>query len=794
MRILLICLLLIYLDVNAQQPASTSGMVLGKVFDGRTKQPVPDASVAIKDSAQKVIMLVITDGKGKFQMENVPIGSYTAEITYVGYQAISKNISITSTTPRLNLGTLFFNDDTARLGEVIVTAEKSEVSLKMDKKVYTVGKDILAQSGSVNDILNNIPAVAVDPGGIVRLRGNSNVNVLINGRRSGLTLSNALEQIPSENVEKIEVITTPSSRYEAAGSAGIINIVLKKNKKAGFSGQLRLVTGTPNDYQAHASLNYKSNKLNLFTNIGGRYTDYVGLYTTKQVTTDNVTVHLNSRTDEKRHDDGQLIYIGGDYFINKKNTFTAAFFKNATQDKDETTITYNYGEEGHFDSTLVRRGNSKENRSYNQVESNYTRTFDKEGKKFTIDMQYDFWNSDKKWNLSTQKIFPDEVDKFPIRTTSIGSSKDLALQSDFVNPLNDKSTIEFGVKLESRSVTSKFTAEELDGNGWKIFSNINNEMEYKEKIGGVYSQFTNTIKKFTYLAGLRWEFTRIDIEDLKGSFNNQKEYNRLFPTVNLSYAFGKQTTGQLNYSKRINRPSLNSLYPFNELTDFNSQFVGNPDLNPAFTDAFELGLLQRWNKFSLHPSIYSHFTTDVIRYYAYRNDDRVFITTPFNLNRENRYGFEVSATYDPLKWLQFNAQYNFYGFKQVGGFKGQDLGITSNTWSTRLNTRLKLPYKLSVQVRTNIAGAESDAQSRTKSYYSIDFGINKILLKDKATIVIDGSNIFNTRTISYRIIGTNYVLDQTSNFNAARFRFSFIYRLNKKDGQAARSQRGSNRD
>lgn len=794
MRILLICLLLIYLDANAQQPASTTGVVLGKVFDGRTKQPVPDASVAIKDSAQKVIMLVITDGKGKFQMEKVLIGSYTAEITYVGYQAISRNISITSTTPRLNLGTIFFNDDTARLGEVIVTAEKSDVSLKMDKKVYTVGKDILSQSGSVNDILNNIPAVAVDPGGIVRLRGNSNVNVLINGRRSGLTLSNALEQIPSENVEKIEVITTPSSRYEAAGSAGIINIILKKNKKAGFSGQLRLVSGVPTDYQAHASLNYKSNKLNLFTNIGGRYTDYVGVYTTKQVTMDSVTVHLKSHQDEDRHDDGRLIYIGGDYFINKKNTFTAAFFKNATRDKDGTNIIYNYGENDHVDSTIIRRGNSKENRSYNQLESNYTRTFDKEGKKFTIDMQYDFWNSDKKWNLSTQKIFPDEVNRFPIRTTSIGSSKDLILQSDFVNPVNDQSTIEFGVKMENRSVTSNFTAEQMDANGWKIFGNINNELEYKEKIAGAYTQFENKIKKFTYLVGLRWEFTKINIEDLKGSFNSDKDYHRLFPTVNLSYALSKQTTAQLNYSKRISRPSLSLLYPFNELTDFNSQFVGNPDLNPAYTDAFELGILQRWDKFSLNPSVYSHFTTDVIRYYAYRNDERIFITTPFNLNRENRFGFELSATYDPLKWLQFNAQYNFYGFKQVGGFKGQDLGFTSNTWNTRLSTRLKLPHKFSVQVRTNISGVESDAQSRTKSYYSIDFGINKILLKDKATIVIDGTNIFNTRTIRYRITGTNYILDQTSNFNAARFRFSFIYRLNKKEGQSVRSQKGTNRD
>ena len=548
--------------------------ISGKVMNEKTKEPLIYAPVIVKDSAGKTVVTSLTGQNGYFKIDSLPPDNYVLEITYMGYQAYTQSLTVTGIKAKLELGTLPMKEGTASLNEVVVTGEKSGLELRPDKKVYLISKDILSQSGSAGDILNGIPSVAVEPGGAVRLRGNSNVTVLINGRRSGLTLSNVMTQIPAASIAKIEIITSPSARYDAAGSAGIINIVLKKNIKEGLSGQARLVLGVPNDYNLNANLNYKTGKLNLFATLGGRYSDYVGLYTTKQTTTGITAASLSKVQHENRHDDGRLIYFGADYFINPRNTFTLAFFRNATKDIDGTTLDYDFGSTG-TDSSITRNGRSKEVRSYNQLESNYTRTFDKEGKKFTIDLQYDFWNSDKTWNLLTQKTFPVVTDLHPIRTTSIGASKDLVIQSDMVNPFKNKSILELGLKGENRSVSSDFRAEQGLDKDWVTFDNIDNKLNYNESIWSAYAQYRSKSGEFNYLLGLRYEWTQIGIRDRRGIFNKGKYYGRIFPTINLSYAMGKGSTLQMSYAKRINRPELWYLYPFNELTDFNAQFVGN---------------------------------------------------------------------------------------------------------------------------------------------------------------------------------------------------------------------------
>ena len=682
---------------------------------------------------------------------------------------------------------------TASLKEVVVTGEKPGLELRPDKKVYLIGKDILSQSGSAGDILNGIPSVAVEPGGAVRLRGNSNVTVLINGRRPGLTLSNVMTQIPAASIAKIEIITSPSARYDAAGSAGIINIVLKKNITEGLSGQARLVLGVPNDYNLNANLNYKTGKLNLFATLGGRYSDYVGLYTTKQTTTGITAAPLSKVQHENRHDDGRLVYFGGDYFINPRNTFTLAFFRNATKDIDGTTLDYDFGSTG-IDSSITRNGRSKEVRSYNQLESNYTRTFDKEGKKFTIDLQYDFWNSDKTWNLLTQKTFPVVTDLHPIRTIAIGASKDLVIQSDIVNPFKNKSILESGLKGENRSVSSDFRAEQGLDKDWVTFDNIDNKLSYSESIWSAYAQYRSKPGEFNYLLGLRYEWTQIRIRDREGIFNKGKYYGRIFPTIHLSYAMGKEATLQMSYAKRINRPELWYLYPFNELTDFNAQFVGNPDLNPSYTNVIELALLKQWDQFTFNPMIYAHFTTAPIEQYTYHNDKGTFITMPFNLDKENRYGFELSAIYDPVKWITFNGQFGVYGFRQTGYYKETDFDFTNTSWNGRINIRVKLPWRSAFQARYDLQGPGNNAQRHTRPYHSLSSGLSKNVLKDKGTLTLDGTNVLNSRKIRSVVTGENYIIDQTDNFNAARFRLSFSYKFTRKEGLVFRSRKEGNRD
>lgn len=771
-----------------------------KVLHGLVKEKSSNTAMgyvtlALKNENAKVVTGGITDDKGAFTLDAVPAGNFTLEVNFMGYQGITKPVSIPAGTGRIDLGVIYLEPDPKLLKEVAIVGDKPAVSLQIDKKVFTAGKDILSQTGSAVDLLNGVPSVSVSPTGVASLRGNSNVLVLINGRRTGLTAGNALEQLPAEQISQVEVITNPSSRYEAGGSAGIINIILKKNKKAGFNGQLRLVGGVPNDTRITPSLNYKSEKLNIFSTFGIRLSDYVGLYTTNQSAMTNGKMdYLDQRQDEDRHDDGKLLYFGADYAFNEHNTVTAAFLKNATKDHDKTRLDYNYTSNTGADSTLQRKGESFENRNYNQLEFNYTRTFKQPSKKYTVDMQYDFWNSDKEWSLGTQKILPSAVALPGIRSGSIGSSKDLMVQTDFVQPLDSNSRLELGLKFENRSVTSNFKAEQQKGPDWTIFEDIDNQLNYNELIGGAYAQMASKFGKLSYQIGLRTELTRIKITDRIGSYNDRKNYTRLFPTLNLSYALTEGSSLQMSYSKRINRPSLNSLYPFNELTDYNSRYVGNPALNPSYAHVVELGYIKSWGQFTFNPAVYYQHSKDEMIDYTFRNAQNVFIISPINIASEARRGVELSLLYNPTRWLQLNWELNAYGFKQKGQYKDQNFDYSGEALTSRLSTQLKLPNKFSFQGRYSFTGAQNNAQSRTASIHYLEFGSSKNLLKDKATILFDIANVFNLRKFETTTTGVNYVLNQMSSPNAARYRLTFVYRLNLKENQAVRQAKTGNRN
>ena len=800
-NILALCLsLLLCQTVAAQQPttpaAGPGSTVSGTVRDRAAGTPVPYATVNVRNAAAQLVGGGISDDQGAFRLEGIPAGELTLEVRFMGYQTVSQPLRVPAAGGQLAVGTVLLQVDATQLAEVTVTGEKPGISLQLDKKVFEVGKDLLSQSGSANDVLNGVPSVAVSPAGGISLRGNPNVTVLINGRRSGLTQSNSLDQIPATQIERVEVITNPSARYDAAGTAGILNVILKKPKQPGLGGQLRLVGGLPNDTRLNAGLTYKSGKFNAFANAGLRSSDYLGRYRTNQLTgLGSRPAALRQQQREDRHDDGRVFYVGADYFINERNTVTAAFLKNDTRDDDQTSLQYDYATAaGQPDSTLLRTGKSLENRSYHQLELNYTRLFAQAGRKYTVDVQYDFWNSDKVWTLTTRRQYPQDQALPGIRTGSVGGSRDLRVQTDWVQPLGERATLEAGLKAESRQVTSDFRAEAQRGAEWAVFRGIDNSLQYDELISSAYAQFGSKRGKLSYLLGLRAELTRITLADRAGEYNNRKNYHRLFPTLNLGYQLREGLTTQLNYSRRINRPSLWLLYPFNELTDLNAQAVGNPDLNPAYGDALEWGLLRNWAKVTFNPSVYYQRTTDFIQTYTYRDPTGTFISTPVNLSRETRVGLELSVLYNPAKWLNFNTELNLFRFRQQGAYREQDFGFTSQTVTGRLSTQLKLPAKFAVQARYNVIGAQNNAQLRTRAIQYVDVAVSKNLLRDQATLALEGTNLFDSNQTRTRTTGETYVFDQVSNRNAARYRLSFTYRFNLKDGRAIRQEKSSNRD
>ncbi len=795
MKSILIFLGCLLVSITAfSQNSQKIGTIQGKIVS-TTNETLPFASVILKDSNQQLVEGTVTDENGGFRFTKIAIGRYNLEVQYIGFISNTRSVSISNSVRKVNLKSIQLKEDATALEEVVVQGEKSEVTLKLGKKVFNVGKDLSSQNGAATDVLGNVPSVNVSPTGVVSLRGNNNVQILINGRRSALTQSQALEQISADIIHSVEVITNPSAKYDASGAAGIINIILKKNRKSGMNGQVRLVSGIPDDYRAYGNINFKTNKFNFFTNFGTRYTDYEGTYSKQQRTTNNgVTTFLNQGEDENRHDDGTMYYVGTDYSFNDKNTITIAYYRNETKDTDVTYLNYDFSNDGVKTQALFTTGNSKEKRDYNQVEANYTKLFETKGRRFTMDFQYDFWNSEKKWKLQTDETFPTATSVSTIQTRGTGETNDVAFQMDYKTPINTFVNFETGAKLESRDISNYFLAEELLNGNFETIDNIDNTLKYKEKIASTYVQVNGKKAKVSYQVGLRLEHTGVTINASENSLNTDNSYTNVFPSATVGYEFKENLSGQLSYSKRINRPSLWFLNPFYELKDFTARFTGNPSLKPTYTDAFEASFIYNINKLRFSPSVYFQNSTDVLQFETKKDGNGVFIQSPINLDEEKRYGVELSASLSPLKWLRFNSDFNLYSYKQSGIIDGKDAEFSDNTWFVNFTTNIKISNSTRMQSSFYYQGERSNAQITTAPITNLNFGISTRILKNKGSLILNASNILNTRTDIQEIIGTTYKINQERSRNAQRFSLSFVYKFNQKPSDKNRRANRSNRN
>ena len=765
--------------------------ISGTVIDAETKEPLEFATVSILKEGV-LIDGIITDEQGAFSIAAKP-GNYLIKVEYISYKTYEVEVFLQK---HMNLGIISLEINTESLGEVEVVAERSTVDLKLDKKVFNVGKDLLSQNGSLVQILENVPSVAVDLDGGVSLRGNANVTVLINGKPSVLVANNGLDQIPAQQIERIEVVTNPSSRYQAAGTAGIINVVLKKNKIEGLSGSVTMSNSVRADFNTNASLNYKANKLNIFSTLGYRFVDTKIFEEIDQNSLVNGnTVVLEQTADTYRNSKISNMYVGMDYFFNEQNTITASYYKVLIDRNNRTNYDYNYFDTLNvLDSTIIRNEKYKEPMDHNQLELSYIKTFEKEGKKLTVDFQYDFWDDDENETFRTQKVHPAVITEALSRTRDIESSKDYLLQLDFVNPVNDNSTFETGLRAETRVITSDYKAETFDGNDWQVFNGINNELDYKEEIGGVYAQYTGKLNKLNYQLGLRTEFTKIKITDANNEFKDEKKYTRLFPTVHLTYGFSDRTNMQLSYSRRINRPSFWHLNPFGGLAQLNAIRQGNPDMNPAYTNSFELGFLTRLGKLRINPSVYYQKTDDPFQFFTERNEDDILVTKPINIDSENRIGFELSMNYSPFKWLQLMGEFNYFSFEQKGSFNTLNYDYENSTWFTRINSRVKLPSQITMQTSFRYNARNEDAQTVTRSNYSFDLGLNKSFLENKATVTFNIRNMFDSREQYITRTGDNFSFDSRRKLLGPKYTLTFTYRFNQNGNTKTRRPGESNRN
>ncbi len=817
---LLTVTLLILISSSFVHAQKSQGIVTGRIIDSETGAPLEFATITLYSAADSALVNgASTDPEGNFTVE-VPLGPYFARFRFLSYgESYENNIRLNAANPQVNLGTLELTPDTETLAEVEVVGEKDQVQLALDKKIFNVGESLARVGGSASEILDNIPSVTVDVDGNVSLRGSDNVQIFIDGKPSGLvgiSSTEALRSLPADMIERVEVITNPSARYQAEGVAGIINIVLKKERRDGVNLGVSANTGYPHNHGASVNLNYRKNWYNLFMNYGIRYNDFTG--TGSETTqffnpnSDNGIYFTESANERNRRGLSNSIRFGSDFFLDEKNTITASYLYRKSDGENTTNVTYR-----DFDinrsplSNTLRHAVEEEDEPTSEVNLSYRRTFDKQGQLLTADLQYR--NSTELEIERITETRSTEGNSIQQRTSNEESDQSYLLQIDYANPIGENAIWEAGIRSTSRQLGNDYQVFSQQANQWQMTDSLSNNFIYYEDVHAAYAIFGDKPGRFSYQLGLRAEYSDInsDLHSINRESglmeitqSNPRKYLSLFPTTHFTYQLSDNRSVEWSYSRRIRRPGQRWLNPFLSLTDNRSYRTGNPNLNPEFTNSVELGYLHHFSKASLNSSIYYRNTQDVIqRVTTSVPTDSVTLryTMPMNLASENSYGFEFVLTADITTWWKTNTNFNFYrqviNGENVEGTQNTTLNSDTYTWNARTNSQFKLAPGLNAQLTFFYRAPNERPQGRNKSLAIADFGINKEILDKKGTLSFTVNDIFNTRRWRSETYNDDFYSEGDFQWRPRTFNLGFTYQLrktNKKEGQKRGSEQNGGGD
>ncbi len=801
----LVLILSSFLNYSQQKQEKIKYKVEGKVFEKSVNAPLEYATLTfVNIQNPKSVFGGITNPKGEFTIE-VSEGTYDIKIEFISFKP--KEIKAKTISSNTILGLIELEEDATQLNEVQVRAEKTTIEIKLDKKVYNVGKDIMVKGGTVSDVLDNVPSVAVDVEGNVSLRGNENVKILIDGRPSNVNVTEALRLISADAIDKVEVITNPSARYDAEGGGGLINIILKKGKNQGVNGTLITNAGYPDNQGFSGTLNYKTKEFNLFTTQGYSYRSSPGnaIFNSRYLNDDNTTKdYLFEDRDNDRLSKSYNANFGVEWFLDNSTTWTNAFNYRKSNGDNTDNVNQDYYDEN-LNFNFARKRINKEISTSSNVEftTNFIKKFKKEGHKLTIDGSFST-NSD----LNTAIINETQSNSSALRldeTLSDQKQSRNLIQTDYVLPVGKGSQFELGYRGDFTNITTKFS---VDRNGIP-YDQFTNTLEYIEKVNALYSQFGFKIKNFSTLLGMRWEDSNININQLATNDYNNKRYNNFFPSAFFNYEFKDKSSATLSYSKRIQRPRGRQLNPFNNLSSNVNIFVGNPDLDPAYTDAIDLGYIKRWDKLTFSTSLYFNITKDFfervrIESGEFDNGVPIIITQPINLATEYRTGFEFTLNYSPYKWWKLNGNFNIFQNRTDGDFTYtdfignevyQNFDFTNTSWFTRITSKITLPYKIDWQTNATYNGEQKNAQGKTRGIFGVNLGFSKDVLKDKGTIAFNVSDVFNSRI---RIM-ENYIPGGADTYaemqwRVRQFTVSFTYRFNVQKNEKEKPKKSQQDD
>ncbi len=788
--------------------------ITGKVIDKSSGTPLEFATVSLSDSeTAQLVNGGITDLDGNYELR-VPSGTYDIKFEFISFKSVTLNNRALSS--NIQLPPVSLETDAASLDEVVIRAETTEVQVRLDKKIYNIGKDLTTRGATVGDALSNVPSVSVDIEGAISLRGNENVRILINGKPSaiaGFGDTDALTQLPADAIERVEVITSPSARYDAEGTAGILNIILRKEKTLGFNGSITLDTGIPANNGINANLNLRTNKFNIFNTTGYNYRKFPG-----NANFDNTFENGDfTRTTEDREFDrkqtGFNTNLGIEYFLTERSSITATGFLRLRDGDDETrTDTKKFSGSELAEQSLRKERETEDDTRY-QFSLNYINKFNDEGHQLTADVQYENSSETENSFITENNTFPNNL-RFPSEDIITKEDQnEYLIQVDYVLPIGENAQFEAGYRGDFENEVTDYSLfeENMETGEFVLNELLTNIFDYSENVNALYTQYGNKFGKFSFLLGLRMENTQLkgklsselSEEELSEVFgvnidtDFDKNYLGLFPTVNLIYELAENESVTLGYNRRINRPRGWFINPFPSRSSVTNVFQGNPDLDPAYASAFDLGYLKRFGKLTLTSSIYYQYETDAFERVQIRtgqtiNGIEVVRTIPINLSTNQRVGAEAGFIYNPTRWLRMNGSFNFFRFETDGTFDGIDYGATNTSWFTRFSSKVSLPAKIDFQTNMFYSGPSENSQTKTEGIFSINLALSKELFNDNASISLNVSDLLNSRKRKAFTQGVGFTSDNEFQWRERQITASFTYRFNQQKNERDRRNRERN--
>ncbi|WP_082018560.1 outer membrane beta-barrel family protein [Pedobacter kyungheensis] len=790
--ILSILLLIACTNVSAQN----NGNISGTLLDAMSSEKMISVTITVLDrQTNTIVKKALTDTAGIFTINNLPEGLFVLKADYLGYRPFVKDsIAITASNGNINLGKIEMKiSEKNTLQEVVIASTKSNDKISIGTKKFAVEQSLVSKGGTATDLLQNIPTVTIDGSGNISLRGSSKVNILIDGKPSligGGDITQVLRSLPASSVESIELITNPSSKYEAAGDAGIINIILKKNKKSGFNGTANVFAGTRNNDNGGVGLSFENSKVNLYTNYDFHRSNVWSnghqdiLYLNPA---DNI-VYANEIFPSTTITNAHNIKAGIDYYVTPKSLLSFSGGFNSTKlNRNESLSIQQYN----GDKALLQRVNSinlmnKNGTAFN-ANIDFVKTFNKPKEELVFSIGYAHGNGNELQNY-TSYIANINNPVNTLDTTIFHPVNDYNnsyynVQADYTLPIGT-GTLSAGyrtqVRLDNRNQTAySFNAGTRNYDEYWPYSAY---FHSNNQIHALYISYQGEVKRFSYQIGVRGEAANLKGNVAGYDLNNnplntpvQVINNRLYPSVTLSEKLGNNQQLQLSYTRRVIRPTPRNYSPIPDISDPVNYDVGNPNIQPEDVHAFELGYQKNWNKINFTSSLYYRITNDFVTHVELPPVNGIITTTAENIPHAYTGGLEVISRFNLVKAWNFTANVNVYENKTDGL---PAYGITKSSglsWNANITNNFTIARSISLQIRGDYQAPNVTAQDNNRANFGVDAGAKINLLHNKATLTINGRDIFATRKWAFLREGNGILLDFERKTTGARAGISFTY-------------------